>query len=375
MPTEVTKFESRIDPKVAGAIAVHQRGGVRPCTMAEVMEVSRTMAIAKQGVPKHLRDEPGLCFSVVMQAMTWEMDVFSVARMSFVVNDQLAYMSQLIHAVIEARAPLKGRLRCTYAGEGHERTCTVLGTFDGETDPHTYTTPKFKDIPVKNSPLWRNDPDQQSFYFASRSWARKWCPDVLMGIYEPDEIKYAGMGARDVTPVEDQVDNPLGGDDEPMVNIKVVDPDGNPVDEAPEKPADTPKPKRAAKPRAAKENTPAATPDAGQGIEAKVAVDGPAETGGAAHPNTVAYPAKEDFIRWAGPDYVAYLIQWCNVAAVFDGEGFLRETYIRDRHKKEMAIRNQLGTPLSAVERELVNDICRGACKGIEQEAPDGTED
>lgn len=400
--TKIARIEGKLDRGIANLIPVSRGGSVGFKSMGEVMEMAKLMCVAQQAIPTHLREQPGLCLGVIMQAVAWEMEPFAVANKSFVVNDRLAYESQLVHAVIEARAPLSGRLRCTYAGEGDERTCTVFGKFKGEDEPHSYTTPKFAKIPVKNSPLWKWDVDQQLFYFASRAWARKWCPDVLLGVYTPDEAKYAGEFAADVSPpVEDMVDNPLGGDDEPeqgrVVSHEVgarmiTEPepkDGAVVNEdgsvTRQKPADVPKPKRAAKPRVAPKDAPAATPEAGQDIsdaqlypialsEAEMAAVHAKAQVAASHPNDIPYPAKEDFIRWSGPDYVAYLTQWCNLAAVFDGEGFLRETYIRDRHKKEMAIRNQIGTPLTAVERERVNDICRAACKGIEQEAPDGTE-
>jgi hypothetical protein len=121
--------------------------------------------------------------------------------MSYVINDRIAYMSQLIHAVIEGRAPLQRRLDCLYDGEGPTRTCTIVGQFIGG-EIREYTTPKFKDIRVKNSPLWEDDPDQQLFYTASRSWARKWCPDVLLGVYTKEELQAQPTLGRedDITP-------------------------------------------------------------------------------------------------------------------------------------------------------------------------------
>jgi hypothetical protein len=131
------------------------------------------------------------------------MSPFAVADKSYVVNDRLAYESQLIHAVIEARAPLQHRLDCTYEGEGPTRACVVTGEFTSG-DVRDYRSPMLKDIKVKNSPLWVADPDQQLWYYASRAWARKWCPDVLMGIYSREELAenpdLGREGAGDVDP-------------------------------------------------------------------------------------------------------------------------------------------------------------------------------
>ena len=178
----------KLDKQTAGAVSVSAvAGGVSFASALEVMEFAKLMAVAEQAVPKHLRRNPGACLAVVFQAVEWRMSPFQVANKSYLVNDRIGYESQLIHAVIEARAPLQRRLDCTYDGEGAERSCTVIGHFING-DDRTYTSPKIKDIKVKNSPLWTADPDQQLWYFASRSWARKWCPDVLMGIYSREEL-------------------------------------------------------------------------------------------------------------------------------------------------------------------------------------------
>lgn len=177
-----------LDRNRAGQMKVSiSAGGVAFATAIEVMDFAKLMAISQTAVPRHLRNSPGMCLAVTFQAVEWRMSPFAVANKSYVVNDRIAYESQLVHGVIEARAPLRERLDCTYEGEGPERACTVIGKFRDGTQ-RTYTTPKFKDIRTKNSPLWKDDADQQQFYYGSRSWARKWCPDVLLGIYTKEEI-------------------------------------------------------------------------------------------------------------------------------------------------------------------------------------------
>ena len=186
-----------LDRDRAGQVAVSSiAGGVSFASALEVMEFAKLMSVADKAVPKHLRANPGMCLAVTFQAIEWRMSPFAVANKSYEVNDRLAYESQLIHAVIEARAPLKERLQCAYEGEGSERVCIVTGVFrDGAT--REYRSPKFKDIRVKNSPLWKDDPDQQHWYYASRAFARKWCPDVLMGIYAKEELQEEPGFGRD----------------------------------------------------------------------------------------------------------------------------------------------------------------------------------
>lgn len=178
------------DPSVT--VQHHPGGGVSQVNLPQVVEIAKFMSGSKEGVPPHCRGNVGICLRVTFQAVEWQMSPFSVADLSYVVNGRLAYMSQLIHAVVEARAPLQHRLECEYNGENGERTCTVRGYFTTG-DMREYTTPMTKDIRVKNSPLWKDDPDQQLFYYASRSWARKWCPDVLLGVYTKEELQDSRM--------------------------------------------------------------------------------------------------------------------------------------------------------------------------------------
>lgn len=210
---DLERIEQKIDRAVAGAVIVSDNiGGVMFKDMAEVMEFSKLLAVAGSAVPKHLRGNPGACLAITLQALEWRMSPVSVANKSYEVNDRISYESQLIHAVVEARAPLKQRLRKKYTGEGPKRKCTVTGHFKGEVDAVEYESPEIGTITPKNSPLWKSDPDLQLWYYSVRAFARSYCPDVLLGIYAEDELE-RGTGAdnaRDVTPKPD-VGKRLGG--------------------------------------------------------------------------------------------------------------------------------------------------------------------
>jgi hypothetical protein len=174
-------------------------GMLMPRNFGEVVAFSELMARAQLAIPKHMRDNPGACMAVTMQALRWEMDPFSVANKSYFVNDRLAYEAQLVHAVISARAPIKGRLKVEYTGEGPSRRCKVWARLRDEDETVEYESPPFASINPKNSPLWKNDPDQQLFYFSARSFARRHFPDVIMGVLTRDEIEDSAP-MRDVTP-------------------------------------------------------------------------------------------------------------------------------------------------------------------------------
>lgn len=184
------RIEGRIDKSQTLEMGVSDAGGLDYTSASQFMEFAKMMALANVALPKHLRGNPGACLAIAMQASEWKMSPFQVANKSYSVNDRLAYEAQLVNAVILRRAPLRSRFRITYEGDGASRRCTVaVTTTDGE--EVSYTSPPIGSITVKNSPLWKSDPDQQLFYFSSRSLCRRHFPDVLLGIYTPDELSDA----------------------------------------------------------------------------------------------------------------------------------------------------------------------------------------
>lgn len=211
---DIARIEERLDRVAAGAVAVsNEVGGIQFQTMLEVMEFAKLMSLSQAAVPSHLRGNPGACLAISIQALEWKMSPFAVANKSYLVNnkgeERIAYESQLLHAIIEARAPLQGRLRFEILGEGDDRRCKVYGIFKGETEPHIYiseTLGKLREArgrndygKLKGSPLWDTQPEVQLFYSASRQWGRLFCPDTILGIYTPEELDHVGPdNAKDV---------------------------------------------------------------------------------------------------------------------------------------------------------------------------------
>lgn len=173
---------------------------IAPQNLAEVVKFAEVMCRADIALPKHLRGNAGACMAVALQALEWQLSPFAVASKSYAVNGAIAYEAQLIAAVVNTRSGIKGRLRYSYDGTGNDLTCTVTGILDDE--ECSYTTPTIGSITTKNSPLWKSDPQQQLGYFAARSWARRHCPEVILGVYDRDEAEqFRGPDhAKDVTP-------------------------------------------------------------------------------------------------------------------------------------------------------------------------------
>ncbi|MGM4891224.1 hypothetical protein [Tardiphaga sp. 839_C3_N1_4] len=201
---DIARIEDRIDRVAVGALEVSDAlGGLRFQNMVEVMEFAKCMAIADTAVPKHLRGNPGMCLAVCVQALEWRFSPFAVANKSYVVNDRIGYESQLVHAVIEQRAPIIGRLKHKFDGEGEDRRCIVSATLRETGETLEYISPPFSKIQPKNSPLWKTKPDLQLYYNTSRDFCRAYFPDVLLGVYSQEELR-DHVGPDNAKPVGDR---------------------------------------------------------------------------------------------------------------------------------------------------------------------------
>ncbi|WP_024261780.1 recombinase RecT, partial [Escherichia coli] len=76
----------------------------------------------------------------------------------------------------------------------------VWATMKGEDQPRVLEL-MLSQAQVRNSTLWASNPKQQLAYLATKHWSRLHCPDVIMGVYTPDELQEtAPRVERDITP-------------------------------------------------------------------------------------------------------------------------------------------------------------------------------
>ncbi|MFC0633251.1 recombinase RecT [Brevundimonas balnearis] len=182
------------------------RGDALPAPIEQLELAAKMLAASGAAVPPAFRGQPDLCKAIAWQAAEWGMSALAVAQKAYVVpgrkpgEERVAYEAQLIHALINERAPMKGRLKFEFEGEGATRRVVVSGTLEGNDQPSVYRSPTFGQIKVKNSPLWFSDQDQQFRYYGARNWARAFCPEVVLGIESPDEREVIEETITDVGP-------------------------------------------------------------------------------------------------------------------------------------------------------------------------------
>ncbi|EMH5510488.1 recombinase RecT [Citrobacter sp. Cb005] len=181
-----------------------------PDGMDRLVRFATLMADSKATVPQHLAGKPADCLAVTMQAAQWGMNPFAVAQKTHVVNGTLGYEAQLVNAVVSSSNLLSTRLNYRWDGDWSKvngksdkspsLTVTVSAVLKGEAEPRELTI-SMAQAGVRNSPLWEQDPRQQLAYLCVKRWARLHAPDVLLGVYTPDELQETTPRVeRDITP-------------------------------------------------------------------------------------------------------------------------------------------------------------------------------
>lgn len=181
-----------------------------PEGMDRLVRFATMMADSKATVPQHLAGNPADCLAVTMQAAQWGMNPFAVAQKTHVVNGTLGYEAQLVNAVVSSSNLLSTRLNYRWDGDWSKvngksdkspsLTVTVSAVLKGEAEPRELTI-SMAQAGVRNSPLWEQDPRQQLAYLCVKRWARLHAPDVLLGVYTPDELQETTPRVeRDITP-------------------------------------------------------------------------------------------------------------------------------------------------------------------------------
>lgn len=156
-----------------------------PQNMDQAVRLAEMMAKGKL-VPQHLQGSPGDCLMIIEQAMRWGMSPFAVAQCTSLVKGRLNFEGKMVAAALHTSGALATRLDYKFEGASDALTCTVSATLAGETEPRSLTI-KYKDVRTDNI-WWAKQPEQQLSYSAARNWARRYAPEVMMGVYSPEEF-------------------------------------------------------------------------------------------------------------------------------------------------------------------------------------------
>jgi hypothetical protein len=181
-------------------------------------------------VPQHLRGNPGDCMAVTLAALSRRMDPFAFAQKTHITKSgALGYESQLIKAMIITSGKVEGLPEYEFLGDWNRilgKVEEATGGSGGKYYKATYTKKDEEGLGViirwrlrgetvhktmtvmlsqcypRFSTQWATDPQQQICYVADRKFARRYCPDTLLGVYDVEELEPVGgekfMGPADV---------------------------------------------------------------------------------------------------------------------------------------------------------------------------------
>jgi hypothetical protein len=159
--------------------------GLVPGNMTEAMQLANLMATAKL-VPAALQKSPADCLLVIQQAVRWAMDPFMVAQECSVIQGKLMHSGKLVAAVVNSRGGLTQRLSFRYFGSDDMRGIEVSGQLRGEPEPRSVIV-TLKEARTQNK-VWQTQPDQQLMYHGTRVWARRHTPELMLGVWSPEEF-------------------------------------------------------------------------------------------------------------------------------------------------------------------------------------------
>lgn len=205
MSQEITTINTEHEADTSTAI-------FSPSGLQKLQAFAEIMSQGVATVPRHFAGKPADCLAVALQAAQWRMNPYAVAQKTHLVNGVLGYEAQLVNAVVTSSKAVNGRFHYRYGGDWGRITGTkdksdeaglfvqVGAILHGE-DEITWGEPLYMiDITTRNSPLWKTAPKQQIAYLAVKYWARLYCPEVILGVYTPDEFDSEPRTARDITP-------------------------------------------------------------------------------------------------------------------------------------------------------------------------------
>ncbi len=95
------------------------------------------------------------------------------------------------------------RIRDWTDTEEHGLWIRVGAIFRGESEITWGEKIYLSSVVTRNSPLWSTNPKQQLAYFAVKYWARLYCPEVILGVYTPEELEDRPI--KDITPPKERV--------------------------------------------------------------------------------------------------------------------------------------------------------------------------
>lgn len=149
-------------------------------------------------VPKDYRGRQANCLIALEMAARLAVPVLQVMQNMYLVHGRPAWSAQFLIACVNSSGRFSP-LQYTLAGQGDERTCVahavrLQGRERVEGPPVSIAMAKregwFRVSKTgESASKWHTMPELMLRYRAAAFFARVYCPDIVMGMYAPDEVQ------------------------------------------------------------------------------------------------------------------------------------------------------------------------------------------
>lgn len=166
-----------------------------PAVFDQVQRVAKMYA-ASSWIPPHYKGNIADCIVAVSMACTLDVNPVMFLQRTFPVHGRIGFEGQLAIALVNTSGLFKHSLRFKAEGAGDKMKVTAwTTTTDGErVEAHIDMKTLKEWQKVGHFMLKGDDPEQKLCYMAGLLFARKNCPERLLGMKSAEEI------AIDVTP-------------------------------------------------------------------------------------------------------------------------------------------------------------------------------
>lgn len=159
--------------------------------------VAKVFAASKM-VPANYQGNIADCIVALQMANRMNIDPFVFMQNTYIVHGKPAIEGKFAIALVNKLGPYPDGVRFKSEGDGDALKVTAYGVrTTGEVDSCTVSFDQAKQMGwVQKNPLWKQMPEQMLHYRAGSWLARRYCPEVLMGLQTTEEVR----DVIDVTP-------------------------------------------------------------------------------------------------------------------------------------------------------------------------------
>ncbi len=170
------------------------RSDVRDMMMREAKELAQSDLL-----PDAFRNKPANCLIAVDLAHRLQMPAWTVMQNCYIVKGTPGFSGKFIISLVNTRGPFDGPIEFEYEhnDKGEATSCTAVATYPSGKEVRATVS---WDMVVKEqwnkNPKWTSMREQMFAYRSAAFLARRYCPEVLMGMELADEREDVRVGVR-----------------------------------------------------------------------------------------------------------------------------------------------------------------------------------